>query len=63
MELIGQYYQRADVRLTAENFQKAQKSGIPYSARFDVTPGVRKVRVVVYDYRADLVGSADAAVY
>lgn len=60
---IGQNYERANVRLTVEEYQKALKSGLPYSVRFETKAGVRKVRVVVYDYRADLIGSADASVY
>jgi hypothetical protein len=28
-----------------------------------VNPGVRQVRVIVYDYKADLTGRADARVY
>jgi hypothetical protein len=39
------------------------KSGIPYNARIDINPGVRQVRLIVYDYRADLVGRADARVF
>jgi len=44
-------------------FQKVSKSGLPYNVRFDTNSGARNVRLIVYDYRADLVGSADKAVY
>jgi VWFA-related protein len=60
--LLSQHYQRADVKLTEENFKRALKSGLPYTVRFETNPGVRRVRVVVYDYRADLIGSADVQV-
>jgi hypothetical protein len=35
-------------------------SGVPYKVRFPVSPGVRRVRAVVYDFKADVIGSADA---
>ena len=40
-------------------FDKVSKSGLPYNVKFEATPATRRVRVVVYDFRADLVGSAD----
>jgi len=61
--LIGQSYRRAALKFTEEMWQKVTKSGIPYSARMEINPGVRQVRVIVYDYRADLVGRADARVF
>ena len=56
---VGQFYQRAGIDLTQEMFDKVSKSGLPYSVKFEATPATRRVRVVVYDFRADLVGSAD----
>lgn len=61
--VVGQNYQRADVKLTAEMYQKVSKGGLPYGVRFDVNPGVRLVRLVVYDYKSDLVGSVDTKVF
>ena len=60
---VGQYYQRAGIDLTPEMFDKVGKSGLPYAVTFDATPATRRVRIVVYDYRADLIGSADARIY
>ena len=60
---VGQFYQRAGVNLNAEMFDKVSKSGLPYSVKFEATPATRRVRVVVYDFRADLVGSADSRIY
>lgn len=63
-QLLGQHYQRANIDLTEEVYQKLLKSGgIPYNARIATNPGVRQVRVIVYDYKADLVGRADAKVF
>ena len=61
--VVGQNYQRAGLQFAEDMWQKMVKNGIPYSARMDVNAGVRNVRVIVYDYRADLVGRADAKVY
>ena len=44
-------------------FDKVSKSGLPYNVKFEATPATRRVRVVVYDFRADLVGSADQRIY
>jgi hypothetical protein len=38
------------------------KEGIPYTLRMPKKPGVRIVKVIVYDYQADLLGSAEAMV-
>ena len=59
---IGNSMQTADLKLKDENFQKIIGAGIPYKVRFPVNPGVRRVRVVVYDFKADLIGSADKPV-
>ena len=60
---IGQFYQRAGIDLTQEGFDKASKDGLPYQATFQASPATRRVRLVVYDYRADLIGSTDARTY
>jgi VWFA-related protein len=59
---IGNSVQTADLKLKDENFRKIMNAGIPYKVRFPVNPGVRRVRVVVYDFKADLIGSADKSV-
>jgi VWFA-related protein len=59
---IGNSMQTADLKLKDENFQKIMNAGIPYKVSFLVNPGVRRVRVVVYDFKADLIGSADKSV-
>jgi VWFA-related protein len=61
---IGQFYQRATVDLTQEMFEKVSRSsGLPYQVSFAASPATRGVRVVVYDYRSDLVGSTDARLF
>ena len=56
---LGGGEQNADVKLADDVYKKVLGSGIPYKVSFPVPSGVRRVRVVVYDYKADLIGSAD----
>jgi VWFA-related protein len=56
---LGGGQQNADVKLTDDVYKKVLSTGIPYKASFPVPSGVRRVRVVVYDFKADLVGSTD----
>ena len=57
---VGNSMQTADLKLKEEDFKKILSAGIPYRTRFKIDPAVRSVRVVVYDSKADLIGSADA---
>lgn len=59
-ELVGERWDKVDLRLTAETYEKALKSGFTYSARVPVKAMPRHVKVVVYDHAADLVGTASA---
>jgi hypothetical protein len=58
-DIIASSIHHADLKLSPVAFQKALGSGIPYKVRFPTAPSVRRVRAVVYDYEADLVGSSD----
>jgi hypothetical protein len=51
--------QSADIKLPDDVYKKVLASGIPYRTRLLVSPAIRSIRVVVYDPKADLVGSAD----
>jgi VWFA-related protein len=62
-QAIGQSYQRAAIDLTEEMATQVGRNGLPYSVKFEASPATRRVRVVVYDYRADLVGSADKSIF
>jgi VWFA-related protein len=59
---LGGNMENADLKLKDDVYKKVIDSGIPYKVTFPVNPGVRKVRVVVYDFKADLIGSADTSV-
>jgi hypothetical protein len=56
---LGNSMQTADLKLKDEHFKQILSAGIPYKVRFPVNPGVRSVRVVVYDAKADILGSSD----
>ena len=56
---MGGGQQNADVKLKDDVYKQVLSTGIPYRATFPVPSGVKRVRLVVYDYKADLVGSID----
>lgn len=61
-QMLGNAAQKAELKFTDEVFQGIKKSGIPYKLRIPVSAATRNLRVVVYDFKADLVGSADGKV-
>ncbi|HNV01676.1 MAG TPA: VWA domain-containing protein [Vicinamibacterales bacterium] len=61
--VLAQHYQRAALRFNDEGWANVTKNGVPYRAHVEINPGVRQVRFIVYDYRADLVGRADRRVF
>jgi VWFA-related protein len=62
-QAIGQFYQRASIDLTEEMLGQVSRGGLPYTVQFEASPATRRVRLVIYDYRADLIGSADKAIF
>jgi hypothetical protein len=56
--MVGEFWQRASLRLPADVFERAKASGINYSVRIPLKAQATFVQVVIYDYAADLVGSA-----
>jgi VWFA-related protein len=57
--MIGSGTQNADVALKDEDYKSVLAKGIPYKVTIPIDPGVRRVRAVVYDFKADLIGSRD----
>jgi VWFA-related protein len=51
--------QTADLKLKDEDYKAILGKGIPYAVTVPIDPGVRRVRAVVYDFKADLVGTSD----
>jgi len=62
-QVLAQHYQRAALKFNEEAWANVMKGGVPYRAHVEINPGVRQVRFIVYDYRADLVGRADRRVF
>ena len=51
--------QTADLKLKDADYKAVLAKGIPYAVTVPIDPGVRRVRAVVYDFKADLIGSSD----
>jgi hypothetical protein len=56
--LVGQSTQQMNFKLLDELHRRFLTDGIPYSVRVPVRAPATYVKVVVYDYAADLLGSA-----
>ena len=56
--VVGQTFQRIDFKLLAEMHAMYARHGIPYNISVPVRAPASYVKVVVYDYTVDLLGSA-----
>jgi hypothetical protein len=54
---IQDLWQRIELDLTEATHQRFMTNGIPHSATLPAPPDLKAVKIVVYDYTADLVGS------
>jgi VWFA-related protein len=59
-QVIGETMKRIELRLTPEQHATLMKQGAPLNSRIAISGVPRFVKVVVYDYAADLVGTAVA---
>jgi hypothetical protein len=57
----GDSSQKVALNLSQEDYDHVMRTGISFTARIPVTGDPRFMRVVVYDYFADLIGSATTA--
>ena len=57
-EVLGEQWQKISVKFGDAALARASSRGIPFSVRVPVTGTPRYVKAIVYDYAADLVGSA-----
>jgi VWFA-related protein len=62
-ENVGSYFHQADLKLPDDLYGRSQREGITQSLRFPAPKGVKTIRVIVYDYKADVVGRADTEVF
>ena len=60
--LSGETWQKLDLKLDAAAYDRVTTAGIAHTARVDATMPVRDVKVVVYQYDVDRVGSASSRV-
>ena len=56
-KVIGEAWQTIDFKLTEENYQKFQRVGVSFTVRIPISADPAYVKVILYDYSADLVGS------
>ena len=54
---VGDLWQKMDLNLSETTYQRMLRDGLPYSGRVIVTGLVKHVKVVVYDYATDRVGT------
>jgi VWFA-related protein len=55
--VVGQAMRTLDITLTEQRFARLAAEGVPYSVWIPVEALARYVKVIVYNYEADLVGS------
>jgi VWFA-related protein len=58
--ILSETRHRIDLKLKDENYQRYLREGIPFEVAMRTPVPPRYVKVIVYDYAADLVGSAIA---
>ena len=56
--LVGEHWQAVDLDLTDANYETFKSKGVSYTQRVAVKGEPRFVKVIVYDYAADLTGTA-----
>jgi len=57
-KLVGESWEKASLRLRDETYQRLLRDGLAYTTRVPLKGKARYVKVVVYDYAADMLGSA-----
>jgi hypothetical protein len=57
-QLVGENWQTLDFKLTEENYQKFMREGVGYTIRVPLSGEPKYLKVILYDYAADLVGSS-----
>ena len=60
---VGEAWEKMPVRLGPEDYRRALSDGVKYRLSIPVRSSPRSVKVVVYDYLGDVIGSADVKVY
>jgi VWFA-related protein len=58
--MVGETWQTMTLRLSDESFRRFQTEGASYTARVTINGPALYVKVIVYDYKTDLLGTATA---
>jgi VWFA-related protein len=56
--IVGDMMKKVELRLTEESYRAVMREGAGFSARIPLLTEPRYVKVIVYDYASDLLGSA-----
>ena len=56
--VLGETLQKVELKLTEESYRTTMASGIPFNVRIAYTGEPAYVKVIVYDYASDLLGSS-----
>jgi len=56
--LVGESRHKVDLKLKDDTYQRYMREGIPFDVTMRAAQAPRYVKVIVYDYAADLLGSA-----
>ena len=57
LQQVGQLWQRLELNLRPDSYERAVQQGLPHEAALDATPDARRVKVIVYDPVSDKLGS------
>jgi hypothetical protein len=60
--VVGESWQEMNLALKDDSYQRFKADGIPYKTRVPVRGDAHHVKVIVYDFRSDLVGAMTARV-
>jgi VWFA-related protein len=60
--VVQERSQTIDLKLPPASYQRVQREGIPYRLQMPVKDSVRIVKIVVYNYEKDTIGSAEVLV-
>lgn len=59
----GDVWKKIKIAVSDENYKQTLRDGLEYTLRFPAKNSSRMLKVVVYDYRADVVGTVSAKFY
>jgi VWFA-related protein len=61
--VVDDRWQKIELNLQDEAYERCRREGISYAARLPAKPGVQELKIIVYDYAADILGSMVARIF